>query len=116
MEDFCNSTNLILEQDMESEPTLLHRRHLTTSRPDLTLVSADLFEQTTVSVMDDIGSDHRPILIKIEKLQKTEIRRKTYWNYKKAKWNDYARITDDGMDKVDIATASLDKVSLISAR
>ena len=111
LEDFCNSTNLILEQDMESKPTLLHRRHLTTTRPDLTLVSADLFEQTTVSVMEDIGSDHRPILIKIEKLQKTEVRRKTYWNYKKAKWNDYARITDDGMDKVNIATASLDKVS-----
>ena len=112
VEDLCNSSNLILEQDMESEPTLLHRRHLTTTRPDLTLFSADLYEQTTVSVTDDIGSDHRPILIKIKTLQKTEIRRKTFWNYRKAKWNDYARTTDDGMDMVDIAAPSMDKVSL----
>ena len=111
VEDLCNSSNLILEQDMESEPTLLHRRHLTTTRPDLTFVSSDLYNQTTVNVMDDIGSDHRPILIKIGKLQKTEIRRKTFWNYKKANLKEYARITDDGMNKIDIATPSLDKVS-----
>ena len=111
VEDLCNSSNLILEQDMESEPTLLHRRHLTTTRPDLTLVSADLYDQTTVSVTDDIGSDHRPILIEIKKQQRTEIRRRTFWNYRKAKWNDYARITDEGMNKVDIAALSMDKVS-----
>ena len=40
LEDLCNSTNLILEQDMESKPTLLHKAHKTTSRPDLTLISA----------------------------------------------------------------------------
>ena len=61
VEDLFNSSNLILEQDMNSPPTLLHKRHLTWSRPDLTLISADVYKQTTVSVEETIGSDHSPI-------------------------------------------------------
>ena len=70
VEDLCNSSNLVLQQNKDSEPTLLHRRHLTASRPDLTILSADLLENTTVRVLDDIGSDHLPILTSIEKLPK----------------------------------------------
>merc|ERR1712228_349721 len=48
IEELCNSSNLILEQDMESQPTLLHKVHKTTSRPDLAFISADIYEDTTV--------------------------------------------------------------------
>ena len=68
VEKLCNSSNLILQQNMDSQPTLLHRRHLTASRPDLTILSADLLENTTVTVLDDIGSDHLPILTSIKKI------------------------------------------------
>ena len=94
VEDLLNSSNLILEQDMNSTPTLLHRRHLTKSRPDLTIISADIYEQTTVEVKDDLGSDHRPNLIKIKTKKRPEVKRKTFWNYRKAKWLEYARATD----------------------
>ena len=109
VEDILNSSNLILEQDMNSTPTLLHRRHLTTSRPDLTIVSADLYEQTTVSVEEDLGSDHLPILIKIENLVQPEVRRRTFWNFKRANWNEFARITDEELNNVDIEALSLDQ-------
>ena len=111
VEELCNSSNLILEQNMDSQPTLLHRRHLTTSRPDLTILSADLLENTTVRVLDDIGSDHLPILTSIQKLPKTRHRRRTFWNFKKASWNDFSTATDVGINSVDIENNPLNKVS-----
>ena len=94
VEDLLNSTNLILDKDMNSTPTLLHRRHLTTSRPDLIVVSADLYEQITVRVGEDIDSDHSPVLIKINKLVKPEIKRRPFWSFKRADWDSFACITD----------------------
>ena len=95
VEDLLNSSNLILKQDMNSIPTLLHRRHLTKSILDLSIISADIYEQTTVEVKDHLGSDHRPNLIKILK----------------AKWLEYAGATDEGFDKISITNGSIDKVS-----
>ena len=111
VEDLLNSSNLILEQDMDSAPTLLHKRHGTNSKPDLSIISADIYEQTTVEVMDGMGSDHDPLLIKIKKQKKSEAKRKTFWNYRKAQWLKYARATDEGFEKIDIANNNIDKVS-----
>ena len=111
VEDLLNSTNLILDKDMNSTPTLLHRRHLTTSRPDLIVVSADLYEQITVRVGEDIDSDHSPVLIKINKLVKPEIKRRPFWSFKRANWNSFACITDTEMGKLDLDTLSVDQVS-----
>ena len=111
VEDLFNSTNLILEQDMNSTPTLRHKRHQTDSRPDLTLISADLYEQTTVSVESDIGSDHLPILIKIEKIVKPDIRRKTVWNFKRANWKEFECITNVELNKLDFENQPLDVTS-----
>ena len=58
VEELCNTTNLFRLQDANSPPTLLHRGNGTLSRPDLTLVSGDLFPITTFKVLDDVGSDH----------------------------------------------------------
>ena len=111
VEDIFNSTNLILEQDMNSAPTLLHKRHLTTSRPDLTLISADLYEQTTVTVERGINSDHQPNLIKIEKVVKPEHKRKPFWNFRRARWKDFECITDVEMNKLDIENLPIDQSS-----
>ena len=37
--------------------------------------------------------------------------RRTFWNFKKASWNDFSAATDAGMGLVDIDNDSLDKVS-----
>ena len=55
-----------LLQNEQSQSTCLHRRHGTTSRPDLTFVSADIHKKTNIKIMDDIGSDHLPILTTID--------------------------------------------------
>ena len=65
IEELCNTSNMIILQDSSSPPTLLHRASGCTYRPDLTIVSADIHNYCTLRVLDDIGSDHRPILLQI---------------------------------------------------
>ena len=60
---------------------------------------------------DEIGSDHLPILIKIKRQEKTNAKRKTFWNYRKANWNEYARVTDNGFSLIDVTIDSIDKIS-----
>ena len=81
VETLCLSSNLVLQQDMDSEPTLLHKRNNTTSRPDLTIVSADIIVRTTTRVLVDIGSDHKPTLITISNLEQDEIKRKIFLEF-----------------------------------
>lgn len=94
LEDIVNSTNLQLIQSKNTPPTFLHRAHNTTSRPDVTLLSTDIIDQHTYTVLDDIGSDHRPILINIGRSDRRKTQRKSFWNYKKANWTLYAQETD----------------------
>ena len=84
IEELCQSTNLTLLQDENSPPTLLHRVTKKTFRPDLTMISSDLLNRYTVEVLDDVGSDHRPILTSILTSKKKQRQRKTRWNFKKA--------------------------------
>ena len=111
VEDLLNSSNLILEQDMDSTPTLLHKVWLTESRPDLTLISAEIYEKTTVEVKDNLGGDHLPLLIKIASQKKGDDKRKTFWNYRKANWSEYARIVDDEFNLIDVSKDPIDKIS-----
>ena len=111
LEDLCNSTNLILEQDMESPPTLLHKAHKTTGRPDLTLMSADVYDSCQVQVIDDVGSDHLPILITIKsKTKQVSKKRRTLWNFKKTNWKAYAAATDATLGHLDVTEGSEDEV------
>ena len=112
LEEICNSTNLILEQDMESQPTLLHKAHGTTSRPDLTFVSADIFEDTSVQVLDGIGSDHRPTMIStnIKSTKDGKTSRRTFWNFRKADWTAYAKKIDEEMENIDVLTPKVEDV------
>ena len=92
--EICESTNLSLLQDESSPPTLLHRVTKKTYRPDLTMISSDLLNNYTVEVLNDVGSDHRPILTSILASQKKTRKRKTRWNFKKANWNLYNETFD----------------------
>ena len=94
VEKLCGATNLYVHQTPETKETLLHRSHLTLHRPDLTILSADLENSCQIDVLDDIGSDHRPILISISTSEKSISTRKTRWNFKKANWIKYKEVSD----------------------
>lgn len=102
VEALCNESNLILMQNKKSVPTLLHRKSGATTRPDLTMVSADIIDTCQVKVMDDIGSDHRPILISINKPEKHKRKRTTFWNVHKANWSEYKAATLSKLKEIDV--------------
>ena len=111
IERLCLSSNLILQQSTDSEPTLLHKRHNTTSRPDLTFISADIQDRVTTRVLDGIGSDHKPTKITISNCDTAESKRKTYWNFRKAKWKEFTTNLDSAMSQIDTNASQLDEVS-----
>ena len=123
VEAICNTSNLVLKQNKDTTPTLLHKAHGTTSRPDLTITSADITDRTTIKVMEDIGSDHRPVLttISLNEAKPTPNRRPS-WNFKKANWNRYKQETDAGfgdlnmLDSIDGTYHELCKVILEAAK
>ena len=94
VEELINSTNLILQQDDTTPPTLLHRASGNKTRPDLTLLSADINNVSEASVLDGIGSDHLPILITVGGEKSKTFTRVARWNYKRANWQGFETMTD----------------------
>ena len=97
-----------LLQNEQSQPTCLHRRHGTTSRPDLTFVSADFHNETNIKIMDDMGSDHLPILTTINLRQQKRScgQRKTFWNFKTANWKAYGEKTYIELENIYLSICS----------
>ena len=111
IEELCQSTNLILLQNENSTPTLLHRRHGTLHRPDLSLVSADLENHCREEVLEDISSDHRPILTKINITKQAHKKRRTRWNFKKANWNLFKEKTEESIGCDDLQDMNVDTLN-----
>ena len=102
IEDLKDSTNLILLQDNLSEPTLFHRPSGASTKPDHTLISADIRDQCHWEILEDLGSDHLPILISIDiEKGKPQPRRLTGWNYSKANWKEYRARSDSLLATID---------------
>ncbi|CAG5135410.1 unnamed protein product [Candidula unifasciata] len=101
IEDTCETTNLLVLQDTESTPTLLHRAHLSLSRPDLTICSSDLADASYPQVLDDIGSDHKPILTTVSTTPKLRFKQRTRWNFRKANWKLFQETSDCLLGRID---------------
>ena len=89
-----SKTNLL--NDPEDPPTFFSRRWLTTSTPDLAFATDDLSKKTARGVLSQLGgSDHRPVKLAID-LQYKPQSSKSFprWNYKKADWDMFARLSD----------------------
>jgi len=82
-------------QNANSPPTLLHRAHLTLSRPDLTICSSDIENSCRIEVIDDMGSDHRPIITRISTPPALTHSQRTRWNFRKANWAEYRKTTEE---------------------
>jgi len=95
IEELCESSNLSVLQNANSPPTLLHRAHLTLSRPDLTICSSDIENSCRIEVIDDMGSDHRPIITRISTPPALTHSQRTRWNFRKANWAEYRKTTEE---------------------
>ena len=97
MEDWQIEINMLLLNDPEDPPTFFPRHWISTSTPDLAFATEDLSRKTSQKVLSPLaGSDHRPVLLAIN-LQHRPSNPKTFprWNYKKADWEVFARLTND---------------------
>ena len=92
-EELNQTTNLILQQDDSTTPTLMHKVTSSLSRPDLTFISSDL--DATCTVLPGIGSDHRPILVSLPKSRTQPQQQKLRWNFQKAHWKEYGLTTEE---------------------
>ena len=100
IEDLNQTTNLVIQQDRNSVPTLMHKVSKTLSRPDLTMVSSDL--DVLCTVLPDMGSDHKPILINIQQVQPQQQQKTPRWNFKKANWKEYTASTEEEFKNLDL--------------
>ena len=57
-------------------------------------INQNLLHRHSIDVLNGVGSDHRPILTSLHSKKKKKYRRKTKWNFKKAKWNAYQDKSD----------------------
>ena len=96
VEDWQIDNHLQLLNKPEDPDTYLSRRWLTTSTPDLAFISNNLQPGAERRVLDQLaGSDHRPIKISLDLNYRPESSKPLpRWNYQKAKWEEYARLTD----------------------
>ena len=88
---------MLLLNDPEDPPTFFSRRWISTSTPDLAFATEDLSRKTNRKVLSQLaGSDHRPVLLAIN-LQYRPSNPKTFprWNYKKADWEMFSRLTNE---------------------
>ena len=107
LEELTETTNLSVLQNAESTPTLLHRVHLSLSRPDLTICSSDLIDSCHLQVLDGIGSDHKPILTTISTPSKAYHKRKTHWNFGKADWRLFQESSDYLFSNIDSSSIEI---------
>ena len=111
LEELHQSTNLVIMQNENSPATLLHRAHNTLSRPDLTLVSANLEDRCTLKVLPCIGSDHKPILTTVNNKQESlKTQEKFRWNFRKANWSSYKSKTDEEFMKMDLTEINVNSI------
>ena len=110
IEDVVNSTNLMLLQNKDSPPTFFHRPSGALTRPDSTLVSADIHDKCSWKVSDDLGSDHLPIVISINlERDRGRPRGKPEWNYSKADWEKFKTMSRELISQIDFE-ADIDTV------
>ena len=96
MVDLINSSNFgILNWDT---PTRLPS-NATPSSPDVSLASASLIASTNWQTLTTMGSDHLPILIRLQTtVQVSPAKRRTYVNLKRANWERYEQEIEDKLD------------------
>ncbi|GFY74858.1 hypothetical protein TNIN_133511 [Trichonephila inaurata madagascariensis] len=76
----------------DGSPTHTSFSYGTSDVLDVSFVSPGLFSHCDWTVLDSIGSDHLPILIKVHIKSRTVAASRNFWNFKKADWEDFVSL------------------------
>ncbi|GFW73284.1 RNA-directed DNA polymerase from mobile element jockey [Trichonephila clavipes] len=67
----------------DGSPTYTAHSYHTEEALDVSIVSSDIFPFCKWTVLQDIGSDHLPILVELKWKQMTQLVKKKFWNFKR---------------------------------
>ncbi|GFV80185.1 RNA-directed DNA polymerase from mobile element jockey [Trichonephila clavipes] len=81
----------------DGSPTYSSHSYHTEEALDVSIVSSDIFPFCKWTVLQDIGSDHLPILVELKWKQMTQLVKKNFWNFKKANWEKFRDTVDLGL-------------------
>ncbi|GBM54936.1 hypothetical protein AVEN_77838-1 [Araneus ventricosus] len=73
----------------DGSPTHSSYSYNTSEALDVSIISPDLQPLCNWSVLNNIGRDHRPILLEINRKQRSHVNRTKFWNFSKANWDVY---------------------------
>jgi len=104
LENWMISNKVVLINKPTDPPTFYSRTWRTTTHPDLAMATDDIHGISKREVTDQLGgSDHRPVIICIQKLlSNNNTKLRASWNYKKANWDQYAEILEGKLKLLDL--------------
>ena len=102
VEQWMTENQLVLINKPDDTDSYYSRTWRTTSTPDLAIATDDLHKISQREVCKQLGgSDHKPILISLEKCGSRQGKLPPSWNYKKADWHQFSLLSDEYTSKVD---------------
>lgn len=103
------TNRLVLLNKPNDPPTFYSRVWHTTSSPDLAIATDDIQKITQREVSAQLGgSDHRPVIITVQKQITREGKLPPSWNYKKADWDLYKTLTDSNTSSINVSNLDVD--------
>uniref|UniRef100_A0A1I8I854 PHD-type domain-containing protein n=1 Tax=Macrostomum lignano TaxID=282301 RepID=A0A1I8I854_9PLAT len=95
--NWCSSTNYrILNSGAH---TCIDRHSGRSSAPDLSIASQEIAPRCTWSTLNELGSDHKPILISISTARDTlRATPRFHWAWKKADWSQFRSILEENCE------------------
>jgi ribonuclease HI len=100
LQEWCEKENFVVANDKSY--THVDRSNGAKSVPDLTLVHVKLKERMSWRTLDEMGSDHRPILMVLMGDRKTrEKRKRVTWAWRKADWEKFRKLMEGKVEKME---------------
>ena len=111
IENWQIENRLLLLNHPDDQPTFYSRRWRSTTTPDLGFSTDDIEKSTSRTVLDQLaGSDHRPILIRMQLNMK---RLSKYvpprWNFKRANWAKFSLLLEGLTAKIHPRSNQIDR-------
>ena len=102
IEDWMATTGMFcLNTGMPTHHTKRHTPSSTGSAPDTSFVHPSLLDTLTWEVVNELGSDHMPIIISIPKVNDKPNYR---WNLDKVDWDSYTKDVENNLGNTTPAT------------
>ena len=113
IENWQIENRLLLLNHPDDQPTFYSRRWRSTTTPDLGFSTDDIEKSTSRTVLDQLaGSDHRPILIRMQlnmkRLSKFVPPR---WNFKRANWAKFSHLLEGLTAKINPRSNQIDRTT-----